>query len=164
MATFDGSMVPQADLIMDVSKVVDAVSRGRASFQEIAEAIGKGERQGRYYRRAAEIIGLTRRDKKNTAALTPAGVQFAQANAQQRKMLLLQGVLANPCLAAALEFIRKAGPAGRSRHELIDWIEDNTSLSRVTAARRYMSVVRWLEALFLVQLVDHDIVRVAPRA
>ena len=52
------SEIPQADLLQDVVRVVTAVHEGARTFQDIANYIGKVGRQGRYYRLAAEILGL----------------------------------------------------------------------------------------------------------
>ena len=44
-------------LIEDVIRTADAVASGATTFGEIAQRIGKVDRQGRYYRLAAQILG-----------------------------------------------------------------------------------------------------------
>jgi hypothetical protein len=48
------SKIPQADMLEDVLSVASAVNQGARTFQDIATYIHKVERQGRYYRLAAE--------------------------------------------------------------------------------------------------------------
>jgi len=43
-------------MLDDVIRTVEAVQGGAQSFQDIAGYIGKVDRQGRYYRLAAEIL------------------------------------------------------------------------------------------------------------
>ena len=52
------SEIPQADKLEDIIKVAEAVKNGNKTYQDIAMYIGKVERQGRYYRLAAEILGI----------------------------------------------------------------------------------------------------------
>ena len=65
--------VPQADRIEAVEKALRAVLEGAETYQDIAKALGYAERQGRYYRRACEILGLTARTESNRSVLTPMG-------------------------------------------------------------------------------------------
>ena len=64
--------IPQADVLEDIIKTVIAVSKGAKTFQEIAKYIDKVERQGRYYRRAAEMLGFIK-NTGNTSYLTELG-------------------------------------------------------------------------------------------
>ena len=50
--------VPQADKLEDVVKIIEGVGQGKRTFQDLSQYIDKVERQGRYYRRAAEILGF----------------------------------------------------------------------------------------------------------
>ena len=72
--------IPQADELDDVIATVEAISQGAITFQEIAGAIGKVDRQGRYYRLASEILGLVRKVGRNRAELTNLGRTFINAN------------------------------------------------------------------------------------
>ena len=65
--------VPQADLLKEVVRAVEAVAAGATTFQDIAAHFGKVERQGRYYRRAAEILGLLASAGTNHSVLNPRG-------------------------------------------------------------------------------------------
>jgi hypothetical protein len=71
--------IPQADNLIDVVRTVVAISQGARTDQDIGQAIGKVARQGRYYRKAAEIIGLIT-NRTNNATLTHAGQSFVQSD------------------------------------------------------------------------------------
>ena len=68
--------IPQADSLEQVLSTVEAVSNGLTSFQRIAAHIGLSERQGRYYRRAAEILNLIELAGTNVSVLTPIGREY----------------------------------------------------------------------------------------
>jgi len=76
------SDIPQADILDDVVNVVKAVGEGRHTFQDIARYIGKVDRQGRYYRRAAEILGFIK-NTDNTSVLTDSGEQLLKSSEQE---------------------------------------------------------------------------------
>lgn len=67
--------IPQADLLQDVVACTRIVSRGAVSYQQIATLLRKTHRQGRYYRRAAEILGLIEKCGKNKS-LSPTIIMF----------------------------------------------------------------------------------------
>ena len=78
--------IPQADVLNEVVRTVEAVAGGARSFDDIADAIGKVDRQGRYYRRAAEILGFIH-NQHNHSALTARGRDFIAHPAQRRELL-----------------------------------------------------------------------------
>ena len=52
------TQVPQADELSKVITTVEAVYNDYKTDQKIADYVGFTDRQGRYYRLAAEILGL----------------------------------------------------------------------------------------------------------
>ena len=85
--------VPQADRLRDVIRLVDAVGRGATTYQDMAAAIQKVGRQGRYYRRAAEILGFVHRVDKNHAMLTTTGWAVVNSTGDDRRRLVKDAVL-----------------------------------------------------------------------
>src|SRR5437764_6688558 len=85
--------IPQADIIEDVVKTVICVAQGGKTFQEIAKAIGKVDRQGRYYRKAAEILGLITTPSINNSMLSGLGEQFIHSNPTIDNPLFFQAVM-----------------------------------------------------------------------
>ncbi|SDE13130.1 DUF7226 domain-containing protein [Sporomusa acidovorans] len=88
--------IPQANSLRDVITAVFAVANGAKTYQQIAQAIGKGERQGRYYRLAAEQIGLITPHNTNHSMVTPLGQEFISLSPEQREVLLAELILRNP--------------------------------------------------------------------
>ena len=65
--------IPQANSLEKVLLAVEAVSKGKNSFQEIATLLRVTDRQGSYYRRAAEILGFVQTPHKNISTLATLG-------------------------------------------------------------------------------------------
>lgn len=145
----NGALVPQADNLIDVGKVVEAVSKDVNGDTALGSYIGKNDRQGRYYRLAAESIGLLYPVNNGLSSLTPAGQKFVQSSRLDQSAILTNGVMSNPVMRGILGYLRIAGSLGRSRAELASWIAENTELSGETPARRLSSVQAWLVALRL---------------
>src|SRR5687768_15595318 len=102
---FDSDAVPQADEILKVAKVAEAVAGGATTFQEIAIAIDMVERQGRYYRLAAERIDFLEKVESNTSKLTPRGRRYAGSKSPiERRRLLIGGMMTNSYVRAILDF------------------------------------------------------------
>lgn len=135
--------VPQADNLSDIARTVDAVAAGETDFQGIAERIGKVERQGRYYRAAAESMGLLA-NARNHAILTPLGEALAHSSGSERSRLLGQAVLQNPVVREVLIHADNAGAAGISKSQLATIIEATTTASGSTPERRSSTVWSWL--------------------
>src|SRR4051794_10688541 len=94
---------PQADRLNQVAMVADAVKSGRDSDHEIEAFIGldSENRQGRYYRKAAELVGLiTTHD--NHSQLTALGRSFTELATQQERTDFLATLLTNTDLFATI--------------------------------------------------------------
>ena len=158
MTRFPSRLIPQADVLPDIAAVTDAVSAGATTFQAIAAAIGKVERQGRYYRLAAEQLGLLLPTSGNHSALSPLGQSLIGAsNDEERREIFVQGMMQNPILNGILNLITDAGDAGRSRAELEQWLKDNTTATGATPARRVSTIRAWLASMGLVTSMDYPV-------
>ena len=144
--------IPQADTLEKVVATVEAISKGKRSHQEIAQYLGVADRQGRYYRLAAEILKLvTKTSNKNTAALTKEGQTFLGLNQDQRKQLLIKQVLGAKIFQSVIGMIISSnGTSNRTDLE--------NSLSKLVAPttpgmidRRLTTIISWLETLDLVK-------------
>jgi hypothetical protein len=142
--------MPQADRLEDVVKTVELVAAGIASFQEIAAAIDKGDRQGRYYRLAAEDIGLIA-NQQNNATLTPQGIEFLASSEAEKLKLLEEQVLENPVFRESLMFIASSGQKGVTREELVQFLIPRVDLEDGVVDRRTATILNWLEFLQLIQ-------------
>jgi hypothetical protein len=104
--------IPQADRLSEVLRTVICISQGGQSFQEIAAFINKVERQGRYYRKAAEIIGMVETPVRNQSVLTPLGQQFIQSGATLNNPLLIQSVLNSRIFQRIIPFLELRSATG----------------------------------------------------
>jgi hypothetical protein len=138
--------IPQADVLNEVVRTVEAVAGGARSFDDIADAIGKVDRQGRYYRRAAEILGFIH-NQHNHSALTARGRDFI-AHPAQRRELLADAVLGMRLMQRALPFFEANRKNGVRRQALTNFIAEVTEpVGQSMIPRRVSTVVSWLESI-----------------
>jgi hypothetical protein len=145
------SIVPQADVLEDVGRVVEAVGAGLDGEAQLGEHIGKSPRQGRYYRRAAELLGLLKPVRRGHSELAPRGVEYLAAGRVRGREIFIDGVRENAAFRQLLQFVGEAGGHGRSRPEIEAWLDEHTTLSGSTPRRRFSTVQRWLCELALVR-------------
>lgn len=141
--------VPQADKLSEVVRTVEAVAAGAKTFDDISHAIGKVDRQGRYYRRAAEILGLVSNVRgRNQASLTSAGQQFVAASSADREKILAGAVIKSRIIERVIPFLESKGSRGVSRHELEQFIEAVTeSVGPSMIGRRVSTITSWLDSI-----------------
>ena len=142
--------VIQADTTERVMATIDAVARGAKNDTDIAQAIGGLDaRQGRYYRRAAEVLGFTVR-QGHLAVVTPAGKEFASADAAMKHALFTRAVLGNPLFQRLLPFLESKGKNGASRAEVETFLNDVAELGEWSMVKRRVSTyLGWLVKLGL---------------
>lgn len=150
--------IPQADVLNEVIRTVVAVGNGATTYQEISAAIGKVERQGRYYRKAAEIIGLVQTPQSNHSVLTPNGQNFIMSGPDINNPLLLQAVLSAEIFQRVIPYLELHISSGLTREEIIQFIIDNSVLEEGSMShRRVSSVVAWLETLEIISKVGNKL-------
>jgi len=136
---------------LDVVRTVIAVSQGARTFQQIANSIGKVERQGRYYRKAAEIVGMIFTPNRNQSILTPLGQNFVQNNPTLANPALLQGVLNSRIFQRIIPYLESKGNTGVSRQEFETFLNNTAELGAATMApRRISTVISWLVDLGII--------------
>lgn len=153
---------PQADRIWRVYGAVRAVASGNVTDTQIEKAIGlnSGGRQGRYYRKAAEKLGLLE-NYANHALLTPIGLMLATAPTREdAKVQLRAGVLSNEALRLLYEYSLRHS---RDRQDLLAYYLSIYPGSPSTAERRlstainyFMSTGLWPEEIARVSRIAHD--------
>lgn len=144
--------IPQADEFQDVIRAAEAVQEGETTFQSIANYIDKVERQGRYYRRAAELLGLIR-NCRNHSVLTDFGEAFFNAPSHDRTSMLLQAVLKMSLFQRMLPFF-EIHPEGVTRGMLQTFMASVTEpVGPSMMPRRVTTVLNWLRAVNV--LVEH---------
>lgn len=134
---------PQADRLEQVGQVAVAIAKGNRADEEIESFIGldSGGRQGRYYRLAAEVLGLIS-NQYNYAVLTPLGEEFATLNSSSARMDFLARCLVDtPVFHEALRYIHKHNP---NDEQLRLWFLSFYPGAKSTADRRFHTFISYL--------------------
>lgn len=144
--------IPQADVLLDVLKTVISVAHGGTSYQDIARDINKVERQGRYYRRAAEIMGFITLVGRNHVALTALGQTLIDTGASIQNPIFLEGVLGARIFQRIIPFL-ELHPEGATADELESFLMEVADLgSEDVAHRRVLTIKGWLSELGIATL------------
>lgn len=151
--------VIQADTPERVMATIDAVARGAHDDKTIATAIGDLDpRQGRYYRRAAEVLGFMVRES-GQSVLTAAGKEFASAQPPIKRGLFVRAVLGNPLFQRLFAYLESRGNMGAARSDVIKFLADVADLGADSMVkRRVSSYMGWLEKLALAKTVGNRLV------
>jgi hypothetical protein len=136
--------IPQADVLWDVARVPEAITRGRALPDEIGVYIGtKVARQGLYYTQAARILGFVKPGKPGEPAeLTPFGRAFAYYNQVEQRTALRRMLLQREPTRSVIAAIRTND--GLRRTEIAATLQTLAPLAPSTALRRTATVAAWL--------------------
>ncbi|MBC9705785.1 MAG: hypothetical protein H9W81_12610 [Enterococcus sp.] len=139
-ASYDSSLIPQANDLEKVSSVVDAIDNGANTAGGLGESFGIDSRQGNYYGNAAEYIGLVQRsesmDNTTEYELTANGKVFKDSSAAERAVMMRELVNSTPVMKAYIE-------SGRDKKKLEEYIRDSGSYESSVATRRAHSIVNW---------------------
>ena len=114
--------IPQADMLKDIVKTIDGVSNGARTFSEIARVINKVDRQGRYYRKAAEILGFIE-NSNNVSNLTDAGKEFIRLSDNEKSNALIKAILSTQIFQRMIPFL-ETHPEGVSSSALIQFLTE----------------------------------------
>lgn len=144
------TQVPQADELSKVITTVEAVQNDCKTDLQIADYVGFTDRQGRYYRLAAEILGLLE-NQNNNANLTEIGEDLVILNDENRIKKIRIILRAIPLFKKILDKIEQSDD-GLSRSQIIDFLKEIIEGSESTIIRRYSTIINWLIASLLVRL------------
>ena len=150
---FTTSDIPQADRLDKVIQTVEAVNEGTATENQIAEAIGFTDRQARYYRHAAEILGFII-NKSNNAIVTATGKELANSNLEFRKTILTKAIIQNNLFKEIIKFFEQ-NEKGVSEDDVKSFlltILDNDA--HTTVSRRIKTILSWLE--YIEVIIESD--------
>lgn len=146
---------PQADRLEQVGKVAIAIAKGYRADAEIESFIGcdSAGRQGRYYRLAAEVLGLVI-NTQNMAVLTPLGEEFATLVSDASRLDFLGRCLVEtPVFHEALCYIHQYRP---SDGQLKQWFRTFYPGATSTADRRFHTFMCYLRDARLLQQDAHS--------
>lgn len=126
-------------------KLVEAVGDGCKTDKELAEYLDKVQRQGRYYRLAAELLGFIE-NKNNRSRLTELGKKLSSVSSEGQKRLLANAVLSTRIMQRVIPFLESAGVKGVSKSELERFIATVTAstIGPTMIPRRVSTITSWL--------------------
>ncbi len=138
-------LVPQADDLNKIVQVLEAVEAGTEDSEAVAARLAFDPRQARYYREAADYLGLL---EPGSWQATAAGRQLVRAGPRQRRALLARAVVNSWVVVSAL---RRGGPV--TAELLAAVIADvpgpggGRRYNPTTARRRVKTLLAWLRWL-----------------
>lgn len=148
--------IPQADNLDDVIKTVACVAKGGETYQDIAKAIDKVDRQGRYYRKAAEILGFIESAGTNHSVITNLGKEFVNSDQNTQSSILINAVFNARLFQRLIPYFELNEEKGVTRDEIIKFILQVSEITADSMApRRLSSVVAWLEKLEIISKSDN---------
>ena len=134
----------QADRLQQVGEVAFAVSKGNVADDDIEKYIDldSAGRQGRYYRLAAQKLGLIE-NHDNHSVLTPLGEEFSKLVTEATRLdFLARCLIEAPVFKDALQYIEKTKP---SDQQLRVWFKSIYPGSTTTANRRFSTLMNYLK-------------------
>lgn len=146
--------LPQADRLESVLLAVIAVGNGASTDIEIANripGIEGDDRQGRYYRKAAEMLGFIK-NERNNSVLTPKGRELLQ-NPTLNNPYFIASVLKLEVYQKLLPFL-ELSPKGCTKQELMNYLQSiaDPRIGPSMIPRRLSTILAWPRALgFLIQ-------------
>ena len=138
-------LMPQADSLEVLTKVVEAVSRGSVTYQQIAASIGYDERQGRYYRLAGELLGLLIHEGQNHSHISELGEEYLVSNSEKRINVLRASILKSVFFQRILPFFENSKIQGVSKDSLSKFLLEVTETTASMGRRRASTVISWLK-------------------
>ncbi len=134
---------PQADRLLNVGLVANAVANGHTSDAQIISMVPglTANRQGRYYRLAAEILGLVT-NTNNKASLTSIGDQYVKLAPLDRIDFLAQRLVDTEVFREGLDYIRVNKP---NEMQLKAWFLQYYPGAETTALRRWMTYISYMK-------------------
>ncbi|EHU1922620.1 hypothetical protein AXE41_RS12545 [Acinetobacter baumannii] len=138
----------QADDINKVFRVVEAVSAGLITDEQIENYLGLNSksRQGRYYRLAAEKIGLII-NSENNASLTTTGQFFINSSLNERAILAQNLIASLPVFSQVISHFRGNIPI--NINQLNSYFLSIYPGEASTAARRFSTFMNYIRYLGL---------------
>ncbi|MEC1716987.1 DUF7226 domain-containing protein [Schinkia azotoformans] len=146
----DSWEVPQADILADVIKTVRYVQNNPGcSDVNIANHIGKVDRQGRYYRHAAELLNLIN-NNSNSATITPDGQHLLNLSVSDQHDFLRNRIISLRVFHLTEELIR-TNPGCTALD--IERLLLREQISDSLAERRSQTILMWLLDLNVIRQI-----------
>lgn len=150
---FSLSQIPQADRLDKVIFTVKAINDGENTDVKIAAAIEFSDRQGRYYRHAAELLGFVK-NERNNAVTTEAGRELAEADSESKLNLIRKAIYKNDLFKQIIGFFKEQKKPV-NEDEVTQFVLSITETStHSTIPRRIKTIISWLLYLDILTEVE----------
>ncbi len=136
------NIIPQANDLDKVQRLIYLVSQGVTSAIEIAKSFDFAPRQSSYYREAAEALGFVSFNGREYS-LTDAGQLLVSLDTEHRNILFAKAVNEFELFKQCISILQSKGSL--SRHDIESIITINSTLSGSTIPRRAASIESWLK-------------------
>ena len=133
---------PQADDLSKIINLVISINNGYDSAEEISDYLNLGRRQGLYYTKAAQLLGLVKLEDSNVK-ISAIGLSLINSNDKQRNEILKKRVLSLPLIKEILKFVKLQKLKTITIEELTELIENYANLASSTADRRARTIASW---------------------
>jgi hypothetical protein len=156
------NIIPQANDMAKIAEFPFRVAEGQTTAAAIARAFDFNERQSRYYREAAEALGLVS-SGGGRFALTEVGREFVSLPIQGRNELLLRQIFRLPLFYELLVELVLDPDKSLTQSQIAGIIERLSPYGGDTLVRRAQTVLawlRWAERAIGVVRVDGTTVRI----
>ncbi len=144
-------VVPQADDINRIVELLDIISSGRQTAQDVADSFGFHLRQSSYYREAAEYLGLVR-VQNELYMLTERGERVGAATVDDKRAMLARCIVNSWIFAELIDRARRRPSATFTLKDVDDTIASvrlrgNQRYTSSTIPRRRQTIVAWIRWL-----------------
>jgi len=146
--------IPQADKIESVIAATVAVTNGAQTDIDIANkvhGIEGDDRQGRYYRRASEILGFII-NQRNNATITAKG-QLIANDPSLTNPTLVESVLNLNLYQKLLPYF-ELHPEGLTRDQILSYLQSISAvdIGQTMIPRRISTIISWIKTLGIIEL------------
>lgn len=133
--------IPQADDVNKIMLFPFMVSEGNDTAKKMVEAFAFDIRQSSYYRQAAEILGLIKKEK-GIYRITPKGESLILLSATEKSNYMCRLLLDFPILNEIF-LVVTAEMRRFSRQDIIQLLKTKSQITGSTLRRRTQTVVAW---------------------
>jgi hypothetical protein len=141
--TLGPNVIPQADDLRKVAELPFRVAEGQTTASALARAFEFNERQSRYYRQAAEALGLVWA-RQGQLGLTEVGREYVALPVQGRNELLFRQIFRLPLFYELLLELFLQPDKALTAAQIGRVIERLSPYRGDTVARRAQTVLAWL--------------------
>lgn len=135
--------IPQANEFEKVLDVPDLVYKGNDTDKKISKSLSFTDRQGRYYLKAAKLLGLI--EGRGKYVLTETGKEFVGLTPGLRVKLACDLIESTSFFRRVESVLNSAPNNSLSKIELVDFLVREADITIVTARRRVSTIRYWLE-------------------